>query len=232
MGDATGRADWGAVFAGAVIATAIALILIAFGAALGLSISSPYEGEGAGLAAFATAAGLWVLWIQLVSFACGGYVAGRLRARRADETEHESDVRDGMHGLMVWGVGVIAAAVISTASLGVMGAATAEADRGAAASIARAAGDEVNQELDRAAAEEPQANADASDESLAERRAEVARKLSILAAFATAASVLAGAVAAFFAAFAGGNHRDKNVPLTFFNSPYRRVIVTTPPPRP
>jgi hypothetical protein len=226
MGDAS-RTDWGAVFAGAVLATAIALVLLSFGAALGLSISSPYEGEGAGLAAFAVAAGLWVLWIQLVSFSCGGYVAGRLRARRADETEHESDVRDGMHGLMVWGVGVIAAVVISVGGLSAAGMAADAADKGSAASIARAATDEVNQGLDRAAAEEPQANPEAVDETLAERRAEVARKLSILAAFTTAASVLAGAAAAFFAAFAGGNHRDRSVKLAFFISPSRRVA--TPP---
>jgi len=229
MGDATGRTDWGAVFAGATIATAIALVLLAFGAALGLSIGSPYEGEGAGLAAFATATGLWVLWIQLVSFSCGGYVAGRLRARRTDETEHETDVRDGMHGLAVWGVGTIAAAVISVAGFSAAGAALDASDRGAVASIERAATAEMDQGLDRAAAEEPGVNPEAADETLAERRAEVARKLAILAAFTTAASVFAGAAAAFFAAFAGGNHRDRSVRLAFFDSPHRRVVVVTPP---
>jgi hypothetical protein len=53
---------------------------------------------------------------------------------------------------------------------------------------------------------------------VAERQAEVARKLSVLAALATAAAMLAGAVAAFFAAHAGGNHRDRNVTLPFFSS--------------
>lgn len=229
MSDATGRTDWGAVMAGAVLATAIALVLIAFGLAMGLGISSPYEGEGAAPALFATAAGLWLLWIQLVSFSCGGYVAGRLRARRTAESEHEADVLDSMHGLLVWGVGIIAAAFISMAGFSAAGAGAEATDRGMAASIARTATQEVDQEVDQAAANEPGENREAADESLAERRAEVTRKIGVLAAFATAASLLAGAVAAFFAAHVGGNHRDANVQLPFFTSTRRRVTVTPNP---
>lgn len=229
MSDATGRTDWGAVMAGAVLATAIALVLIAFGLAMGLGISSPYEGEGAAPALFATAAGLWLLWIQLVSFSCGGYIAGRLRVRRTEESEHEADVRDSLHGLLVWGVGVIAAAFISVAGLSAAGVGTDAADRGTAASVVRAASEEVSKEVEQAAADEPRENPEAADESLAERRAEVTRKVGVLAAFATAASLLAGAVAAFFAAHVGGNHRDANVQLPFFTSGRRRVTVTPNP---
>jgi hypothetical protein len=143
MSDA--RTDWSAILAGAVLATAIALVLIAFGVALGLGASSPYEGEGASRALFATAAGVWLLWIQLVSFSAGGYVAGRLRARKADESEHETDVRDAMHGLLVWGVGVIAAAVISFGSLNAAGRTADDAANAAPASIAQAAAEEAAQ---------------------------------------------------------------------------------------
>ena len=38
--------DWAAIFAGAAVATAGGLILLGFGAALGLSLASPYDGEG------------------------------------------------------------------------------------------------------------------------------------------------------------------------------------------
>ena len=91
------RVDWAAVFAGAVLTTAVALSLLAFGAGLGLSVTSPYEGEGLAPAFYAFAAGLWLLWIQLVAFTIGGYVTARLRARQPDATEHEVDVRDGLH---------------------------------------------------------------------------------------------------------------------------------------
>jgi hypothetical protein len=38
----------------------------------------------------------------------------------------------------------------------------------------------------------------------------------VLAAFVTAASLLVGAVAAFYAAGQGGNHRDRGTVLPFF----------------
>ena len=87
MEDARSRVDWGAVFAGAVVATAIGLVLLTFGAGLGLSVTSPYEGEGMGPVAYAIAAGLWILWVQLLSFSIGGYIAARLRAQGNEVTE-------------------------------------------------------------------------------------------------------------------------------------------------
>jgi hypothetical protein len=208
------RVDWGAIFAGAVLTTAIALILLTFGAALGLGVTSPYEGEGVGPALYVFGAGLWLLWVQLASFTVGGYVTARLRARQPDATEHEVDVRDGLHGLLTWGVGVIAAAVIAFAGIGGVTAAAENSDgRGdLIGAVAAAAG----QEVDEAAGREPAANPEAADESLSERRAETARKLTVISAFITAASLLAGAAAAFFAAGMGGKHRDQNTQLTFF----------------
>jgi hypothetical protein len=213
---ATGsRVDWAAVFAGAVLATATGLILMMFGAGLGLSVTSPYEGEGLSPALYVLGAGLWVLWVQLVSFSIGGYVAARLRARHGDAAnEHEVDVRDGMHGLLAWGVGVIAAAAITFAGLGGATAAveTADSSRNLAASVAEAATDEIDAAAAREAADNPQA----ANESADERRAEIARKLSVIAAFITAASLLAGAAAALFSAGYGGKHRDQNTVLKFF----------------
>ena len=208
------RVDWGAIFAGAVLATAVGLILLTFGAGLGLSVTSPYEGEGMAPAFYAFAAGLWLLWIQLVSFTIGGYITARLRNREPGATEHEVDVRDGMHGLLMWGVGVIAAAVIAFAGIGGITAAAKSADRGGdvVSSVARA----TSQEITEAAAREPAVNREAADETLSERKAEAARKLTVLSAFITAASLLAGAAAAFYAAGIGGKHRDQNTQLAFF----------------
>jgi hypothetical protein len=208
------KVDWAAVFAGAVLATAVALILLTFGAGLGLSVTSPYEGEGLAPAFYAFAAGLWLLWVQLVSFTIGGYVTARLRTREPAATEHEIDVRDGLHGLLMWGVGVIAAAVIAFAGIGGIAAAAESADgRG---DVIGAVASAASQEVDEVAAAEPAANPAAADESASERRAEIARKLTVLSAFITAASLLAGAAAAFYAAGVGGKHRDQNTQLAFF----------------
>jgi hypothetical protein len=207
------RVDWAAIFAGATIATAIGLVLSAFGLGIGLSVTSPYEGEGSAPAFFAIGAGLWMLAIQLLAFGAGGYVAARLRARQPELTEHEVDVRDGLHGLIVWGVGVIAAAIISFVLIGGATTAAQTADgRGVVESVSVAA----NAEIDQAAAAERLENPEAADETLTERRAEVARKLAVISAFVTAATLLIGGVAAFFAAGIGGRHRDEAVQVRFF----------------
>jgi cytochrome bd-type quinol oxidase subunit 2 len=223
MEAARSNVDWAAIIAGAVLATAIGLVLSTFGIGLGLSVNSPYEGEGVSPALFAFGAGLWLLAIQVISFWMGGYAAARLRPHR-ENTEHETDVRDGLHGLLVWGVGVIAAAIISFATIGGGAAAAANANGSLVASIAQATGAEV----DQAAAREPRDNPSARDETTAEQRAELARKLTVLSAFVTAASLLVGAVAAFFAAGAGGHHRDRNMHVKFFT--LRRASVQPIPP--
>ncbi|MGE5539966.1 MAG: hypothetical protein ACM30I_15215 [Gemmatimonas sp.] len=105
--------DWCAVFAGTVVAAAISLVLLTFGTAIGLSMVSPYAGEGASKVTWAIALGLWTLWVVISSNLAGGYVAGRMRRRVGDATEAESDVRDGMHGLTVWGLGVLIAALFA-----------------------------------------------------------------------------------------------------------------------
>lgn len=214
--------DWAAILAGAAMTTAVALVLLAFGSALGLSVTSPYEGEGLSPIAFAVAAGLWLLWVQLLSFYVGGYVAARLRPRAAGVSEHEVDVRDGLHGLLVWAVGVIAAAVITFAGVGGVTAAvrTAQSPTDLAASAASAAGEEIND----SAAQESGATEQANASPASDRRAEVARKLTVVSAFITAASMLAGAVAAFFGAEAGGNHRDRNTVGELFA--FRRTTVS------
>jgi len=151
-----------------------------------------------------------------MSFFMGGYVAGRLAGRAPGASEHEVDVRDGLHGVIVWGVGVIAAALIAFVGVGGIGATSQATDTQVGSSIARVIDEQVNE----AAAEEVPA-ASPQDATAAERRAEVARKLSVISGFVTAASLRVGAVAAFFGAHSGGNHRDKDVRWDFFASKAR-----------
>jgi hypothetical protein len=117
--------DWPAVFAGAVVASAISLVLVTFGSAIGLSLTSPFDNTGMSAVGLAIALGLWLVWVQVSSFMAGGYVTGRMRRRAYDATEHESDVRDGMHGLVMWGTGVLVGALFLALSVG--GAATTAA---------------------------------------------------------------------------------------------------------
>lgn len=115
--DETSYVDWPAIFAGAVLSLAISFVLLTFGSALGLSFSSPYENQGISGFWFAIVAGLWLLWVQVSACLAGGYLAGRLRRRKHDATEDESDVRDGSHGLVVWALGVLVGSFIVVSGL-------------------------------------------------------------------------------------------------------------------
>jgi hypothetical protein len=109
--------DWAAILAGSVVAAAIFTVMTTFGAAIGLAAVSPISGSRMSGTAWAIATALWVLWIAVSSFIAGGYIAGRMRHRVHDATEHESDVRDGVHGLVVWGIGALLIGYLAASSV-------------------------------------------------------------------------------------------------------------------
>jgi nucleoid DNA-binding protein len=107
--------EWSAIFAGAIVASAIIVLMTAFGSAIGLSLVSPYKGHSAVL--FYIALALWFIWITVSSFVAGGYIAGRMRRPVDGATIHESHVRDGVHGLVVWAVAVAIGTWLATWSI-------------------------------------------------------------------------------------------------------------------
>jgi len=285
--DATSHVEWGPIFAGAVFAAALSLLLMTFGGAIGLSMTSPYRGEGASMTAIAVATALWMLWVQVTSFASGGYVAGRLRRRLFEGTPHEADMRDGMHGLIVWAVAALFGAMLAastvagvartgadiaaTAASGVAAGAVGAAGQAAGGSESREGGsaDPVGYTVDmlfrsdaqpapgdtaasrqeavrilatgaangsipaedrsylarivsaRTGLAQPEAEARVNEvlakaeatakaaEAEARNAADKARKGAMLLAFLTAATLLVGAGAAWWAARLGGTHRDE-----------------------
>jgi len=112
--------EWGAVLAGAVLAAALSFVLLTFGAAIGLSATSPWPNSGLSVKVIATLAVFWALAQQIGSLMAGGYVAGRMRSRW-HEAGDETEFRDGLHGGLVWAVAVLISAffVFATASLAV-----------------------------------------------------------------------------------------------------------------
>jgi hypothetical protein len=117
--------EWGPVFAGALAAAAISFVLYSFGSTIGLSLVSPWPNSGLPPRLVAALAVFWVVASQIGSFLIGGYVAGRLRSHSSDIPSHEADFRDGVHGLLVWALGVVigAALLMATAASLVRGAA-------------------------------------------------------------------------------------------------------------
>jgi len=113
------------VLAGAVLAAAISFVLLTFGAAIGLSATSPWPNSGISAKVLASIAVFWAMAQQIGAFMAGGYVAGRMRSRW-HETGHEADFRDGLHGGLVWAVGVVIGAALFLSTAG--GAAKTGAD--------------------------------------------------------------------------------------------------------
>ncbi|HXE69977.1 MAG TPA: hypothetical protein VN523_11515 [Hyphomicrobiaceae bacterium] len=110
--------EWGAVLAGAFLAAAISFVLLTFGAAIGLSATSPWPNSGVSAKLIATLAVLWAMMQQIGAFMVGGYVAGRMRARWHEPTQHEVEFRDGLHGGLVWAVGIVIGAALLMATAG------------------------------------------------------------------------------------------------------------------
>jgi hypothetical protein len=109
--------EWGAVFAGAVLAAALSFVLLTFGVAIGLSATSPWPGAGLSAKVIASIAVFWTMAQQIGSVMAGGYVAGRMRSRWF-ETGPEAEFRDGLHGALVWGVAVLISALLIFATAG------------------------------------------------------------------------------------------------------------------
>jgi hypothetical protein len=104
---------WNPVLAGAIVTAALSFVLLSFGSAIGLSVMSPSSTWRDTSSALALLGGLWLLLTALASFGLGGYLAGRLRTPWSVAAPHEVEFRDGLHGLLVWGLAIIIGAVLA-----------------------------------------------------------------------------------------------------------------------
>ena len=109
--------EWGAVFGGAIATLASSLVLLNFGAAVGLASVSPWTTTATGLKAVGVGAAFWFLLVSLWSFALGGYLAGRMRHRWSDAAPSEMEFRDSVHGLLVWSLAVLVGAIVATSGV-------------------------------------------------------------------------------------------------------------------
>ncbi|WP_105431120.1 hypothetical protein [Neorhizobium sp. T6_25] len=133
---------WGPIFGGAVAATGISLILILFGSGLGLTMISPWSGESSSAATVGISAAIWLVVVQWLSAALGGYLTGRLRTKWAAVHTDEVFFRDTAHGFVSWAVATVFVAGFLASSLGSLANTGAQAF-GSAASTAGIAGTAV-----------------------------------------------------------------------------------------
>jgi hypothetical protein len=133
---AVSAVSWAAVIAGAFTIAAASLILLALGSGLGLSSVSPWPNSGPSAMTFGVVAAIWLIVVQWVSAALGGYLTGRLRTKWVGVHTDEVYFRDTAHGFLAWAVAtVITAAVLSSAVSSVVGSAA----RGAGSVVSAAA---------------------------------------------------------------------------------------------
>jgi hypothetical protein len=108
--------SWAAIVAGAVVAAALALVLVAFGSGLGLSSISPWSGSGVSGSTFQIGTGIYLVIVGVMSSAVGGYVAGRLRTKWVGVHNNEVFFRDTAHGLLAWALATLISATALTST--------------------------------------------------------------------------------------------------------------------
>jgi hypothetical protein len=104
---------WSPIFAGAIVAAAVSLVLVSFGSGIGLAVASPSSSWRDTSSLLALLGGLWLLLTALAAFGLGGYLAGSLREAWSTAPPDAVEFRDGIHGLLVWGLAILMGALLT-----------------------------------------------------------------------------------------------------------------------
>lgn len=131
--------SWQAVLGGAFVAAATSFILIALGAGFGLSAVSPWPRAGLSAESFTVTAAIWLVIVQWISAAAGGYLTGRLRTRWVGLHTHEVAFRDTAHGFLMWSVATVIGALVLASAVSSLTGGAVRAGATVAAGAARGA---------------------------------------------------------------------------------------------
>jgi hypothetical protein len=131
----TSGVSWAAVIAGAFVTAALSLILFALGTGMGLSSVSSWTNAGASASAISKGAIVWLILVQLIASAMGGYLAGRLRTKWVSVHTDEVYFRDTAHGFLVWAVGLVVTAALLASAVSSMAGGSAMAGTAQSGSV-------------------------------------------------------------------------------------------------
>jgi hypothetical protein len=116
--------SWGAVLGGSFVTAALYLILLALGAGFGLSAVSPWSNVGLTISTTGTIALAWLVIIEIIASAFGGYLTGRLRTKWTLIHTDEIFFRDTANGFLAWAVAlVVSVAFLASAAASMAGSA-------------------------------------------------------------------------------------------------------------
>ena len=131
---------WGPIFGRAAAAIGVTLILLLLGSGLGLTMVSPWSGQSSSLGTLGVTAAIWLVLVQWLSSALGGYITGRLRTKWAAVHTDEVFFRDTAHGFLSWALATVFVAGFLASSLTSLAGAGAQAAGSVVGSTATAAG--------------------------------------------------------------------------------------------
>ncbi|ANM10298.1 MULTISPECIES: hypothetical protein [unclassified Rhizobium] len=126
---------WGPIFGGAAAAIGVTLILLLLGSGLGLTMVSPWSGQSSSLGTLGVTAAIWLVLVQWLSSALGGYITGRLRTKWAAVHTDEVFFRDTAHGFLSWALATVFVAGFLASSLTSLAGAGAQAVGAAAQAV-------------------------------------------------------------------------------------------------
>jgi hypothetical protein len=106
--------EWGPIVAGGIAAAALALVLHAFAVGIGLSVGSTAPTWRDASFALVLLSALYVVLAALASYGLGGYLVGLMCTRPS--SREDADLRDGLHGLLVWALATLLTALIAFAT--------------------------------------------------------------------------------------------------------------------
>src|SRR3984893_9327752 len=133
--------SWAAIVAGGVASAALTLVLLAFGAGIGLSAVSPWANSGISSTTFNIGAGVYLCMIAVMASSIGGYLVGRLRTKWVGVHTHEVYFRDTAHGFFAWAFAtLLRARVLGSAASNIVGGASAGLTQAAGSAAAQSAG--------------------------------------------------------------------------------------------
>src|ERR1700756_5948990 len=105
--DAPWTLQWTPIVAGALAACGVSSILVTFGTTVGLGVSSAAPTWRDASVALWLLSGIFLILQALISFGCGGYIAGRTRAPIAGGDVEDVERRDGVHSVAAWALAVV-----------------------------------------------------------------------------------------------------------------------------
>jgi hypothetical protein len=117
----------------------VTLVLIALAVGGGLSLVSPWAGEGVSATTVSVLAGIGLICMAVVASTLGGYITGRLRSAWDDVHQDERYFRDTAHGFVTWAFATaLTASVLAGAATHLLAAASTGAIPAAGAGAAQA----------------------------------------------------------------------------------------------